>query len=297
MWLPDVVVENRETGCTDTISSVVRIEPQLVRKVDRVRAIVRAAFDVTYYPFDKQVLQVSLGSSSMMSEQVVFRPLDGEGFMGYDAAAFDNSEFAATSFEAYVVEEVQGMLRKSRGKMDISVERWSAKLVQLYFFPELLIVVIGYSTLWYPTLIPFVMPRVATALISFLTLTTLSAKTYAIVPATKNPIWVDNFEGSCESILFFIVVSNLMITVTIHEFQHPDVGRYIELMSRLLVVVLLLLTVIFSGVESVLHDATSDYFGMVPLVIAWAASVVVVIVGLNQLKEKQKEKEGATTGP
>lgn len=230
IWVPDVIITNHRQGSLDPISTTYSVSADgTVTKVQRVQATLMTVYDTMYFPFDHQDLLMQVGSKTHMLEELRFRPLLDDTFTGVAAGTFDNSDFTFTNFTTDVVEEVDGPLRKSRGRLIILVDRRSEPYWQSLLLPELLILLISWSNFWYPLTAPFAMPRVATALVSFLSLVMLELRTAKMVPLRGDLSWIGLFEMNCQSLMFMNVCLNIFILVVYHRFKQESRAKMIQL--------------------------------------------------------------------
>lgn len=229
IWVPDATIANRYINAVDAISTAFQINVWgNVTKVQRVTATIVNSYDVTDFPFDKQVLSVKISSASLMSEELQFAPFQDPTLMGVADGVFSTSDFSLISASAAVVDEIDGDLRKSRGTLSIKVERRVTPYLQTHIVHELLLMFIAWSVYWYPLTAPFAMPRVFTALISFLTLLTLGMKTSTLIPVNGSFSWMALFEMNCQGMMFMNVFLNIFILVVCHTYGHKQRAEMLE---------------------------------------------------------------------
>merc|ERR1719454_2691841 len=94
--------------------------------------------------------------------------------------------------------------------------------------PEVLLLGISYSAFWFPQAAVFAMPRTATAIISFLTLMTLSIKHNSMLPVRGGLAWIDLFESACQGLMFLTVGFNILVLVTCHKFLLTDLADALD---------------------------------------------------------------------
>jgi len=229
IWLPDVGISNRALKGIDVISTAFIIEKSgLVTKVERVLGVIKNKFFVRAFPFDKQVLKLRVASSTLMLDELQLVPLNGSHYFGVNEGVFAGSDFIFQKTNQTEVQEEDGTLRKSRGELSIYVDRMSDTYVGALLMPEALIMIISYSAFWFPLTAPFAMPRVATALIAFLSLMTLSLRTNAMLPVRGGLSWMDLFESNAQSLMFCSAVLNILALSGHHSFEAHDTARLIN---------------------------------------------------------------------
>eukprot|EP00929_Paragymnodinium_shiwhaense_P023804 TRINITY_DN14818_c0_g1_i2.p1 TRINITY_DN14818_c0_g1~~TRINITY_DN14818_c0_g1_i2.p1 ORF type:complete len:400 (+),score=74.03 TRINITY_DN14818_c0_g1_i2:97-1296(+) len=246
IWLPDVGVTNYASGSVDIVSSSIVIERTgVTTKVERCLAVLKTPFSARAFPFDSQVLRVTVGSRTFMAGDLQLSPMQGPAWTIVEDDVMNTTEFSLTSFDLSVFEEVDGMLHKSRGQLSVNVLRDPTTYIGGSIVPELLVLAISYSVFWFPLTAPFAMPRVATALIAFLSLLTLNLKTNAILPRAAGLTWIDLFECSVQSLMFFTVCLNILALASSHSFDAPHVATGIN--NELKIVFPVLVFCVFGG--------------------------------------------------
>lgn len=220
IWLPDVTISNRSPKKIEVVSSGVEIEDTgVVTKIDRIQATMKNIFDIHAFPFDVQALMVQLGSTSLMVDELIFEPMNDNVTTGTGEGLLSSSDFSLESYRVDVVEQRDASLKKSRAEFHMRAARRSAPYIQNLLVPELLVLVISFTVFWFPLPKAFAMPRVATALISFLALTTLGLRTNAMLPVRGGLAWIELFETCCQALMFFTVGLNILVLVVYHSFE------------------------------------------------------------------------------
>jgi len=224
IWLPDIVVTNRKGF--DVISSMVTVtDSGVVMKTERMLVNVLAAFDISAFPFDTQMLTVRLASASYMTNELQLSVLENPNFTGLPEDTFKKSGFTFNSVKAQTFEESDASLKKSRGSLDISITRDSRPIFATAIIPEILLLLISWSVFFFPMLPPFVMPRVATSLISLLSAMTLAVRTSTLLPPKRSSyVWIEFFQESCQVLMFFTVSLNILVEVIYHEWKFTDLA-------------------------------------------------------------------------
>jgi len=172
------------------------------------------------------------------------------------------------------------------------VHRRSWPHIQSLIVPELLVLTISCSVFWLPPLAAFVMPRVATALISFLTLTTLGLRTNAMIPIRGGLAWIDLFENACQSIVLFTLLSNILVLVVFHSFKEEDIGYRMdkELSIYFPAVAVSIFTVCFckrDGSDLALLSLCNS-------LACTGGSVAYVLLTIYRVRDSMRKKQAAT---
>lgn len=226
IWLPDVIVTNRALKGFDVISSIVTISDSgVVTKTERIIVSILAAFDVSAFPFDTQVLRLRVASSSYMTDELQLSVLENADLSGLDADIFNISGFRFNSVKAGSFVETDASLQKSRGFLDVSITRDHRSVFGSVMVPEILLLFISWSVFFFPMLPPFVMPRVATSLISLLSSMTLAVRTSGLLPPKRSGfVWIEFFQESCQTLMLCTVCLNIWVEVIYHEWKFTELA-------------------------------------------------------------------------
>jgi hypothetical protein len=211
MWMPDIVVANRAISGQEHLSAAVEIyKDGSVVKTERSLLRVKQHFDVSAFPFDHQAPKIIVNSATLMAEDLELRVTAEKNWKGAKPGLFGHREFLYISDNTTVFEDVDGNLKKSRGMYVIKLRRDWTRYLQTTILPEIFLILISFTVFWMPRAQPFAMPRVATNLISFLTLMTLSINTARMLPADRAGMsWIELFADSMQmqnSLILFLNV-------------------------------------------------------------------------------------------
>lgn len=241
MWLPDITITNRKIGGLEVISSSFAItNAGQVTKTARVIARIDNQFDMHRFPFDKQKLTVKIASTSLMSDELKLVPMKGED-SGVAQKVLDGSESALLFKKevpiAYDAED--GPLRKSRGELVVTAVRDWGVYLRRKMLPQSFLVAISWTVFYLPLKPPFAMPRVATSLISFLALLTLTQKSQR----GGGESWMDCWEEACVNQLFLTNCLNIFVALINFSL---DLNNVAEVMDNHLKIFLPTLTFLVS---------------------------------------------------
>eukprot|EP00747_Dinoflagellata_sp_TGD_P032861 gnl/TRDRNA2_/TRDRNA2_136257_c0_seq3.p1 gnl/TRDRNA2_/TRDRNA2_136257_c0~~gnl/TRDRNA2_/TRDRNA2_136257_c0_seq3.p1 ORF type:complete len:219 (-),score=36.58 gnl/TRDRNA2_/TRDRNA2_136257_c0_seq3:69-725(-) len=203
------------------------------------------------------------------------------------------------SYELIEREETDSMLEKSRGEFRMLVRRNAEPYLMGILLPEIFMVIISWSVFWLPLIAPFAMPRVATALIAFLTLMTLSLRTNAMLPVRGDVSWLDLVESNCSGLMFYNVVFNVCCLVLYHQF---DEKKLAETIDREMIVIYAAMVLVLAGL--CLYATHGEELHIVALVCMVLRSlfgcgyVGLCIYRLHNLrKERLSEAEATQSAP
>jgi len=212
------------------------------------------------------MLQVRVASSSYMANEVqlsVMRETEQDPeASGLNEGIFNTSGFSLNSVKASSFEETDGSLTKSRGTLDISITRNYMPLVFSCLVPNLLLLMISWSVFFFPMQPPFVMPRVATSLISLLSSMTLAVRTSRLLPAKRSGyVWIEFYEETCQTMMFVTVCLNILVELVFHEWKFVPLATTMSDELRRGYGCLICLMAIFWVWGYLRRDATSLQFG------------------------------------
>merc|ERR1719387_2129112 len=175
-----------------------------------------------------------IASTSLLSNELKLLGIQGDDeVVGVSDGVFDGKDVSLDSFEQRSYEEVSGALHKSRGELDMKLVRDSEALFHTLLLPELVLLMISWTVFTFPLLPPFIMPRVATAMIAYMALTTLMFRTSSMLPSRGGSAWIDIFEGCSQILMFWIVCLNIFVEALHNEFGQAELARQINWEVRL----------------------------------------------------------------
>lgn len=213
MWLPDIAVTNAEEGENNIISSSVGIGATGdVEQVQRLYVRVKEAFTTKEFPFDTQDLSVILGSLTHMSGQLVLEPIDDSSLWGAAPEQFDSSIWYLLNSSQTIYEDIDGSLRKSRGRFSMTVKRGHGQFRSSIFIPSIIFLVMTWSALWLPLGGPYNMPRVSINATALLCQVFISQKADNMIPATGESSWMTMYLELCVELQFLVMLINMILT-------------------------------------------------------------------------------------
>jgi hypothetical protein len=229
IWMPDITVTNRAQNGIDVISSQVVVDHRgVVTLVKRMLVRVKTRFEVRSYPFDSQSLDIRLASESYMSNQVELQPFTSRNMSGVTSSrVFDGSEWTIQKTTIHAFEDYQSLssIRKSRGELKMIVQRRTQPYFSTLLGPEAILVAFSWTVFLYPMIAAFSMPKVATSMISFMTLMALTLKSNNHLPVRGEEAWLDVYEEACTALVWTSSWFNILIEVANHEFGLPAVAK------------------------------------------------------------------------
>lgn len=233
-WDPSVVVTSRAIRGTEVVTSAIEVNVNgSILLVQRILAISHNKWDVRHFPFDSQNLTLLVASSNLMLHdlQLVAPP---PSFVAAKDDAFSSSEYQYIGHDVYIYQTRDGALQKSRGILVIQVKRKPGSFIQTYLVPEVLLLFISWSVFFYPPLIPFAMPRVATGIFSLLSLMTINSSTMAKLPPVRNGLtWVEVFNKNCLFLMVYTILLNVAVECVNHHWDQKELGEYLLFELRL----------------------------------------------------------------
>ncbi|CAE7414138.1 GLRB [Symbiodinium natans] len=227
MWMPDIVITNVEIEGQQVVSTSIYVDDSgNVNKTQRVLVRIKEEFDGKEFPYDKQALTIQLASATYMDDAVQLVPCKDYSFTDAGPAQFAKSDWTYLWNDLTSFVEISGPLRKSRAQFVVHIVRDASPFLSGTIFPEIMIVVLGYTVFLFPVNPGFAMPRVSSAMIAFLSILTISTRTSAMLPEVRRGIvWMELFEIVCKMLLFTTVLLNILTERVFHTWQQPELAH------------------------------------------------------------------------
>lgn len=217
MWMPDVVVTNRDIDRYEILSSSVTLNRngQAV-KIERVHVKICEKFVLVDYPFDTEHFRVIIASSKYMLDDLVLVPDTRANSSGVDCKF---GGYYIDGFELKSFEEIDGQLKKSRGMINIKATRNMEKYRQDHLVPTFIVLIISCAVFYFPMVGPFVVPRLALSVLCLLNFTNLMIKSGNALPGAAPFNWNDLLNQQVQFIMFLVIVTNIFAEICEHTFQ------------------------------------------------------------------------------
>mmetsp|Transcript_47034 Transcript_47034/g.81955 ORF Transcript_47034/g.81955 Transcript_47034/m.81955 type:complete len:461 (-) Transcript_47034:21-1403(-) len=230
LWLPDVIPTNRDIEGLEEISSATIVKTSGdVERTKRFMVKMRQPYDLKAYPFDEQHLSVVVASSKYMFDEVVMSVMEEKNYKGCADGVMGSQPWDLLGWKMSVIEETAGSLRKSRCKMDLHIRRKSRSITENTIVPELLLLFIAFTVFFLPMIIQYVVPRVATCLVCFLTMAQFSSKTATMLPDTGDLTWITVWEQCCTFLMFEASLFNAFTEIIYHKLEYKEVAEKLRL--------------------------------------------------------------------
>eukprot|EP00441_Pelagodinium_beii_P025133 CAMPEP_0197653318 /NCGR_PEP_ID=MMETSP1338-20131121/35013_1 /TAXON_ID=43686 ORGANISM="Pelagodinium beii, Strain RCC1491" /NCGR_SAMPLE_ID=MMETSP1338 /ASSEMBLY_ACC=CAM_ASM_000754 /LENGTH=419 /DNA_ID=CAMNT_0043228375 /DNA_START=54 /DNA_END=1311 /DNA_ORIENTATION=+ len=254
LWTPDVVVTNIDLeGSEAVISTNFRVNNRgIVNKTQRIICRLVADFRLQSFPYDTQDLYVKLASRTYMSDDLKMEAMSTADTSAEVSDLFSDVNWVLNSAKQLTVEEEDGALRKSRGELMLSITHDPSGIYSSSVLPAVLLVILSYTVFLMPMDKAFVMPRVATGMIAFLSLLTLSQQSLDNLPPINGICWLELFDVLCRFLVFITVVLNIFVEVICYQWYLPEMGHRVsrEIMMLYPVVTVFTLGIVFMAKES-----------------------------------------------
>lgn len=235
VWMPEIVVTNREINAYNVISSEVQVfKSGQVEQVDRVQVRASNNFEMNNYPFDVQDFRVKIASSKYMAEDLVLTPMTTNGSSGLNDNLFAGTSYKTHKWSTLVYEERDSNLVKSRGMLEIVVNRNLDKYTQDHLVPTGIALMISWAVFYFPFAQPFITPRLCLSIITLLTFTNLMIKSSSLLPGAAPFNWNDLFNQFIQTLMFLTIVLNIASEICFHQFQVENLARKINHEAKVL---------------------------------------------------------------
>lgn len=229
LWLPRLDITNEDFDGISVISTQIKVhEDGTVEKVQRLIARLLNLYDPRLFPFDSQDLRLELASTRYMDDALILRPVKTPAEVLPER--FDNCGFVfvSSSITAASDGDPHSKVKKSRGVLSIRVRRQSETYWSVVLVPEMMLVAFSYTVFLLPQVSSFAMPRVATTMITFMSLMALTLKTSTLLPVRGGPTWIDCFEEACTALVWGSSWFNILFMVGIYDLGLEELSASLE---------------------------------------------------------------------
>jgi len=229
IWMPEIVVTNRDIRKKEVISTSVTIHTTgEVFKVERAVLVINNIYDLEQYPFDEQFFRVKFASSKYMLDSVALAPFPEQAQSGVDEKLFEAFPYKLLDWKVYSFEEVDGALKKSRGVFEMKVEREMEKYGENHLMPASLLIIISWGVFWFPFDKPFITPRLALSILVLLSFTNIMVKSGDEIPDGAPCNWNDVFNQNVQALMFCTIILNILSEIYMHQFKVEDMARAVN---------------------------------------------------------------------
>mmetsp|Transcript_119198 Transcript_119198/g.243800 ORF Transcript_119198/g.243800 Transcript_119198/m.243800 type:complete len:483 (-) Transcript_119198:64-1512(-) len=252
LWLPDIAITNHKIGEYEVISTSVIVNSSgEVKMIERSLSETRANYDLHAFPWDTQVLEVKLASTTYLLDAVKLVPIKEVGVSGLSENALAGGGFKFLSYDVSEFEEVDGTLSKSRGIMRIRVQRVSSMYIHDHLIPSVFLLIMSWCVFALPFDAQYCMPRLMLACVTLLSFTTLSGQASTALPPGSPLTWNDAYNQNVQYLMFIVVCLNIFAELVYHELKRAELALRMHWECRWLLLVTygvtLCILVIFRG--------------------------------------------------
>jgi len=229
IWMPGVVVTNRDIRAYELISTSVTITKDGdVTKVERAGVTCQNLYLLEEYPFDTQTLAIKVASSKYMLNEVVLKADEDKSISGTDKEIFKGHPYDLESWKVFAVEETSGALQKSRGVLELKAKRRLEKYEQTHLTPTCLLVAVSWGVFWFPFQNPFITPRLVLGMLALLTFTNLVLQSNRELPDGAPQNYNDTLNQDIQALMFCTIVLNIFSEICKHQLDLEDVAVVIN---------------------------------------------------------------------
>jgi hypothetical protein len=222
IWMPGVVIANRDIEMYEIISSSITIHRSgEVVRVERAQARCLKKFMLREYPFDTQDLEVQVVSSKYMTSEVQLIP--NQNASNVEEHIWGLYEMMDWKMKPY--EEYDGDLRKSRLSLVVTVNRKIEKYFDDHLVPSFIVLAISWAVFYFPFANPFITPRLALSVLALLTFTNLMVKSSKELPGSAPFNWNDLFNQQIECLMFATIILNIGVEVIHHSWGKEKLAK------------------------------------------------------------------------
>jgi len=204
-----------------------------VHRVERANARCMKRFLLEEYPFDSQTLAVNIASSKYMLDEVTLVPDEEPGAAGVEEAIW--GLYNMKNWSTFAYEALDGDLKKSRGTLNIHVERALDKYSQDHLLPGAIVLMISWAVFYFPFANPFITARLMLSILALLTFTGLIIKSTKELPGAAPFNWNDLLNQQIQLFMFITIVLNIFTEIVCHQFEKEPEARNLNNEAKVLV--------------------------------------------------------------
>jgi hypothetical protein len=239
VWLPEIVVTDQSVhNSVQIVSTAVELHTDgTVVKVQRQEVMVEDKYNLKEYPFDSQPLRVKIASSQYMTPELQLVPSSDKDWSGVPAPLFDGSGWDLNHWKIEVIEDNNGLLKKSRGVLTIDVKRDFGSYRDSHLIPTCYIALLACGVFFfpfYPMVEPFIDARLGMSIVSYLVFTHLKGKSESALPATAPTTWNDVLNTNILVIMVIGVFINVYVEYRFHMTKVKEVAAKFNAEMRML---------------------------------------------------------------
>jgi len=295
IWMPEIVITNRDIRAQETIATTVTIyKSGEVTKIQRSAVRVNNVYELAEYPFDKQKLQVKIASSKYMLRDVLLVPDKDESNSGARKGATKGTPYTYDAHRIFAFNETDGALKKSRGVLELTVGRAISSYQENHLMPALMLLMISWGVFWFPFEQPFITPRLALSILALLSFTTLLLKSDAALPDSKPYNWNDLFNQQVQAMMFFTITLNIYSEVCKHKFKCNELATAVNNEAKLtlpLLSVVVLTIALTGGAEKWITLTHAGYLckGLIMVVVVFYIAYNATQLDTHRAQVKRQE--------
>lgn len=220
VWSPGVQVLNQAGKQCDRLSwSLTVTASGWVTQVERILVVLKNRYVLNDYPFDSQMLELSVGPAQSLSSEVQLVPLEDKSFSGLRSGFFDGEDYVQQDLQMKASEDIDGPLTRSRGTLSIAVARSSARFQRNFLLPAFLYLAISCAVFWLPFSPTFVTPRVALSIFILLIFSSLGTRAESELPSDAPYNWLDLICLTIQLHMFTVLCLNVFTEVAYHSMK------------------------------------------------------------------------------
>lgn len=176
------------------------------------------------YPFDKHALRLEL--STPRENRAILQLAPGMQDHSIDAVnetLFSLSKVNLVSWDMNMSTDTDQMQTRKSAVLTINVARNYQKLLQVSIEPQIIVVFVSWSVLWFPLTPHFTAPKVSVSslcLLSLLSLNRQSSFDYAS-ERVWGRLWIECWNEACLGLTIFILLLNCFIEIVVHTWNQP----------------------------------------------------------------------------
>jgi hypothetical protein len=294
IWMPEIVVTNRDIRKWETIASTVKVfSTGDVFKVERAGVICNHRFVLDQFPFDTQDIQVKIASSKYMLDEVVLKPDEDKTMSGAKEGIWKGSPYTLEGWKVFAFAETDGALKKSRGVLELSIKRKLDTYWESHLMPTFMLLGISWGVFYFPFQNPFITPRLALSILALLSFTNIVVKSSASLPDGAPFNWNDVINQQVQTFMFFTICLNIFSEVCKHKMGLEEFAEGVNNHGKVLIPLLsiVVLTIILSaGYLKYLSLGSANVVAKVVIGVTLGVYITAIMAGLPKARAEVERK-------
>lgn len=227
IWLPEIAITSRDILSHEKISfAYIASKDGTVTEFMRTLTGCKNEYHLENYPFDNQNMTMLIASSKYMNNELVLKPLDDTRYSGVEDNIFDYKGWHYKGHKQFAFLEENGMLKKSRGAIQIRVKGDRDGYIENHMMACVLYLQISWAVFWIPFVPAFSTPRVVMSILAILVFTQRMVITNSKLPLCGMPVnWHEIWNMLVGRLMASVIYFNVYTEFAFHVLKCETAAR------------------------------------------------------------------------